>query len=63
MIGYPDPPIKEYEPDIMQLGEQLIKSSECPIYEMPQDSELIIIGMRIILLSLQGISLRRQNLL
>ena len=37
VIGYPDPPIKEYEPDIMQLGEQLIKSSECPIYEMPQD--------------------------
>ena len=35
--GYPDPPIKEYEPDIMQLGEQLIKSSECPIYEVPQD--------------------------
>ena len=35
--GYPDPPAIEYEPDIMQIGEQLIKSSECPIYEVPQD--------------------------
>ena len=36
--GYPDLPIKEYEPDIMKIGDLLIKSSECPVYEVPQDS-------------------------
>ena len=36
--GYPDLPVKEYELDIMQIGDQLIKSSECPVYEVPQDS-------------------------
>lgn len=36
--GYPELPAREYEPDIMQIGEQLIKSSECPVYEVLQDS-------------------------
>ena len=36
--GYPDLPAKEYEPDIMKIGDQLIKSSECPVYEVPQDN-------------------------
>ena len=36
--GYPELPQKEYEPDIMQIGVCLMRSSECPIYELPQNN-------------------------
>lgn len=35
--GYPKEPEKEMNQDIMKIADDLIKSSECPIYELPQD--------------------------